>query len=359
MQNPYTVLEIEKTASKEEISQAYRKLAKVWHPDKNKAPEAGEKFKEINDAHNYLMDDTKRDFLNRHGRRMDDEEQAHAEAQNGNPFAQGGFPFGPGFPFGQGGFSFGQSQGFSFQMGPNPEQIKEMKRKQLHIKINIELSLEQIYTGLQRTLKYPRVRVVKGVQKQEEGEVEIDIKPGVHSNSQIEIKNKGHIIVEDDSSELIGSIIIIISEKTSTIYERDLKKKENLIYKHKLSFVEALCGFTLEIPHPSGKTLLVESNELINGLSQYKINNKGLPVFNRGKTYGDIIFKFEIVYPNEITEEQKEKLATLFNYKNKECSKPETEIITGNLILSVDDETESENDDNNVQQGQSVQCAQS
>ena len=191
-----------------------------------------------------------------------------------------------------------------------------------------------------------------------EGEVEIDIKPGVHSNSQIEIKNKGHIIVEDDASELIGSIIIIISESVSTIFERDTKKNENLIYKHKLTFVEALCGFTLEIPHPSGKTLLVESNELINGLSQYKINNKGLPVFNRGKTYGDIIFKFEIVYPNEITEEQKEKLATLFNYKNKECSKPETEIITGNLILSLDDDTESENDDN-VQQGQGVQCAQS
>lgn len=350
MQDPYKILKINNSSTKEEITKAYHKLAKVWHPDKNKTPEANEKFKEINDAHNYLIDDAKREFLNKHGRRMDDEEQAHTEAQNGNPFGAG-FPFGPGFPFGQG-------QGFSFQMGPNPEQIKEMKKKQLHIKINIELSLEQIYTGLKRTLKYPRVRVVKGVQKQEEGEVEIDIKPGVHSNSQIEIKNKGHIIVEDDSSELIGSIIIILSEKVSTIYERDTKKNENLIYKHKLSFVEALCGFTLEIPHPSGKTLFVESNESINGLSQYKIINKGLPVFDRGKTFGDIIFKFEIVYPNEITEEQKEKLATLFNHKNKECSKLETEIITGNLILSVDDESESENDDN-VQQGQGVQCAQS
>ena len=135
MQNPYTVLEIESNSSKQKITQAYHKLAKIWHPDKNKAPEAGEKFKEINDAHNYLIDDTKREFLNKHGRRMDDEEQAHAEAQNGNPFAQGGFPFAQGgFPFGPG-FPFGQGQGFSFQMGPNPEQIKEMKRKQLHIKI--------------------------------------------------------------------------------------------------------------------------------------------------------------------------------------------------------------------------------
>ena len=358
MENPYTILEITKNASKEEITKAYHKLAKVWHPDKNKSPEANEKFKKINDAHNYLTDDAKREFFNKHGRRMDDEEQAHAEAQNGNPFAQG-FPFGPGgFPFGQGGFPFSQGQGFSFQMGPNPEQIKEMRKKQLHIKMNIELTLEQIYTGIKRIIKYPRVRVNKGVQKQEESEVEIDIKPGVHSNSQIEIKNKGHIIIEEDGSELIGSIIIIISESVSTIYERDTKKKENLIYKKKLTFIEALCGFSLELPHPSGKTLFFESNEVINGSAQYKINNKGLPIFDRGKIYGDIIFKFEIVYPTEISEEQKEKLAKLFNYKNKECIIPVSEIITGNLILDEDDEEESENDTGG-QNAQNVQCAQS
>ena len=345
MENPYKILEINKNASKEEITKAYHKLAKIWHPDKNKAPEAGEKFKQINEAHNYLIDDAKRDFLNKHGRRMDDEDHAHADAQNG-------FPFGPGFPFAQGGFNF-----MNFQMGPNPEQIKEMKRKQLHIKMNIELTLEQIYTGIKRIIKYPRVRLNNGIQKQEESEVEIDIKPGVHSNSQIEIKNKGHIIIEENGSELIGSIIIIISETKHKVYERDEKKKENLIYKHKITFIETLCGFTLEIPHPSGKTLFFESNEIINGVSQYKINNKGLPVFNRGKTYGDIIFKFEIVYPNEITEEQKEKLATLFNYKHKECSKPETEVITGNLILYED--TNDSDHEENIQNGQSVQCAQS
>ena len=363
MENPYTILEINKNASKDEITKAYHKLAKKWHPDKNKSPEANEMFKKINDAHNYLIDDTKREFFNKFGKRMDDENQ---ENGGGNPFGPGGFPFGAGgFPFGPGhgaGFPFGPGASFmNFQMGPNPEQIKEMKRKQLHIKLNIELNLEQIYQGVKKTIKYPRVRVINDIQKQEEGEIDIDIKPGFHYNSQIEIKNKGHII-EENGSEIIGSIIIIISEKKNDIFERDPKKQENLIYIHKITFIEALCGFSLELQHPSGKTLFIESNEIINGSSQYKIINKGLPIFNNGKMYGDIIFDFEIIYPNKITEEEKEKLSTLFNHKIKECSKPNSDIITGNLILyeHTEDEDNNDNDNhNNFQQGQSVQCAQS
>ncbi len=60
MKNYYDILGVSKSASAQEIKSAYRKLALQWHPDKNKAPEANDKFKEINEAYGVLSDQTKR-----------------------------------------------------------------------------------------------------------------------------------------------------------------------------------------------------------------------------------------------------------------------------------------------------------
>ncbi|MCI6819446.1 MAG: DnaJ domain-containing protein, partial [Campylobacter sp.] len=57
----YETLGIAKGASNDEIKKAYRKLAKEYHPDINKSPEAEEKFKEINAAYEILSDEKKRE----------------------------------------------------------------------------------------------------------------------------------------------------------------------------------------------------------------------------------------------------------------------------------------------------------
>ncbi|HKL84144.1 MAG TPA: molecular chaperone DnaJ [Bacilli bacterium] len=80
----YEVLGVSKTASKDEIKSAYRKLAKKYHPDINKEADAEVKFKEIQEAYDVLFDEQKRATYDQFGHSAFD--------QNGgqNPF-QGGF----------------------------------------------------------------------------------------------------------------------------------------------------------------------------------------------------------------------------------------------------------------------------
>ncbi|MGI6734947.1 MAG: Chaperone protein DnaJ [Tenericutes bacterium ADurb.Bin239] len=109
----YEVLGIKKSASKDEIKSAYRKLAKKYHPDVNKTEGAEEQFKEVQEAYDILYDDQKRATYDQFG-------HAAFDQNGGNPFG-GGFAGGgfQGFDFGDifEGF-FGGRRSASRQTGP-------------------------------------------------------------------------------------------------------------------------------------------------------------------------------------------------------------------------------------------------
>ena len=85
----YEVLGVNKSASKDEIKSAYRKLAKKYHPDINKEPGAEEKFKEVQEAWDVLGDDKKRQMYDQFG--MAAFEQGASTGGAGNPFSGAGF----------------------------------------------------------------------------------------------------------------------------------------------------------------------------------------------------------------------------------------------------------------------------
>lgn len=105
MRDPYQVLGVQKSASADEIKKAFRKLAKIYHPDQNKDPKASARFAEINQAYEIIGDDKKRGQFDR----------GEIDAE-GKPRFQGfegfGGAGGPGGPFARDG-----GRGFDFGFG--------------------------------------------------------------------------------------------------------------------------------------------------------------------------------------------------------------------------------------------------
>ncbi|KAB2854888.1 MAG: DnaJ domain-containing protein, partial [Anaerolineae bacterium] len=63
----YEILGITRSASTDDLKKAFRNLARQYHPDVNKSPDAEEKFKEINEAYQVLSDPDKRAAYDRFG----------------------------------------------------------------------------------------------------------------------------------------------------------------------------------------------------------------------------------------------------------------------------------------------------
>lgn len=148
----YEILGVSKSADADEIKSAYRRLAKKYHPDLNKTPEAAEKFKEINEAYEVLGDDKKRANYDQYG------------SADGPQFGgQGGFQ-GGGFGdfFGGGGQGFGGfsdifSDIFSAFGGGNGGGASRMQQRGSDINIAMNLTFDEAVFGCEKIISFSRV----------------------------------------------------------------------------------------------------------------------------------------------------------------------------------------------------------
>lgn len=149
----YEVLGVSRNATQQEIKKAFRKLAMQYHPDRNKAPDAEEKFKEINEAYEVLDDAEKRRLYDMHGH----------DGLNAQGFHQGGFNpfdifnsvFGEGFSFNNFSMDMDDDIGdvFSSFFGRGRHKDETIELNQL---IDIQISFIDAARGVIKDIKYTR-----------------------------------------------------------------------------------------------------------------------------------------------------------------------------------------------------------
>jgi DnaJ-class molecular chaperone len=303
--NLYDVLEVSKDASDKDIKSAYRRLSLEFHPDKNSAEEATERFQEIREAYEILSDPQKK-------------EEYDFEQEHGGRGGFHGFPFGGGggnpfnnqhndihdifnmmFSGGGGGFPGG---GFPMGgMGPNIRIFHNgipVIQKPSPIQKEISITLEQSFTGIPSVqIKFDRVVVVQQIQSSEEETITLNIPAGISDGETIVLQEKGHVIQD----KVKGDLHLLVKVQ---IHKEFSRNGMDLIYRKTLTLKEALCGFSLEIPHLSGKMLRISHSATSHVI---KPNEKkpipGYGMVKNGQT-GNLIIDFDISFPDKLTEEQ-------------------------------------------------------
>ena len=332
----YSILGVDKGADDKEIKKAYRKLSKQYHPDVNPDnKEAEEKFKEIADAYSVLLDPQKRSNYDQYG------------SADGNPFG--------------GGMDDLFSQFFG---GGRRNQVRKPRGRDL--KITLNLTLEEIHTGVNKTFKYKRMKkcdpckgeggetqnckqcngsgVVSQVVNTPFGRMEqqthcpscggngktlkttcnscggkgsnlteetIDIRvpKGIHDGQMMATRGAGDFV----RNGVAGDLVVQIVELPHEIF---IRNGDDLLHKLKIPYHTLVLGGSMEVPTIDGK-IRINIKEGTDIGENLRVPGKGL--YSNGPHRGDLIIETWLDIPKNISKQYRERVEKLnevdYNYE--------------------------------------------
>lgn len=307
----YKILGVDKSATQEEIKTNYRKLSMQHHPDKNNGNSPI--FSEITAAYDILGDIEKRkqyDFSNNDclndlfSNMFSGERKAPPNLNNiKNLFSS--FPMENIFSFSGGMSPFDIPIPSNLNetlddMHKHMNKINNSMNKPDALVKNIIISLKQAYYGCSIPINIKRIIKSENLLTEEEEKIYIDIPQGVDDNELIVLENKGNIYNNIHK----GDVKIFIKIKNDTPFKRE---GLDLILCKEITLKEAICGFSFEtiFLDDSVFKLSNKNGNIINPSFNKCVNNMGM---KRNGNQGQLIIKFNIIFPNSLTDDQIDKL---------------------------------------------------
>jgi len=294
----YKVLGVPRTASQDEISKAFKKLARKYHPDLNPGnAEAEPKFKEANEANEVLKDPEKRKLYDQLGANW----QQGQNFQRPPGFENMHFQFngGPGGGMG-GGFSdffetlFGGGQGGPRGGFGGGQQMRS--RRGQDAEVTYEIGLEQAYAGGPQSLSLQeQVYGPDGNPRLQTKTLKVNIPPGVKDGQKIRLSGQGSPGAGHGEA---GDLYLKIKLAPHPQFK---VKDDNVIFDLKLTPWEAALGAAVRVPTLDGAVEMKIPPGISSG-AKLRVRGKGLGASGRR---GDQMVRIMIQSPKELSPEER------------------------------------------------------
>lgn len=349
----YEVLGVERTTSVDQIKDAYRKLAMQYHPDRNKSPDAEEKFKEISEAYAVLSDPEKRRQYDTLGHAGFDQRYTTEDIFRGADFDS---------IFRDLGFGFGFSDLFSTIFGQRDFDGRVSRGRDLAY--DLEITLDEAAHGTEKEIGFRRtekcdlcggsgaapgtsaktcpncrgagriqrmnrssfgtfVQVVPcptcrgkgkiiqspcprcrgGGLTRKDRNISVKVPPGIDEGFQLRLQGQGEMSPESDSP---GDLYVLIHVAPHPYFKRD---EDDLLYNLRIGFPQAALGARVSVPTLDGN-FDVDIREGTQPGEIITLKGKGMPRF-RGYGRGDLLIRIDIAVPERLTQQQKTLLEEL------------------------------------------------
>jgi DnaJ homolog subfamily A member 2 len=378
----YNILGVSKSANETDIKKAYKKLALMYHPDRNKSDDAESKFKEIAGAYDILGDKEKRDQYDKYGLEAVKQGQGSPGFNMGDPFDI----FDNIFPGGGNPFS-------AHTRRPPQRQGKSMMKE-------VEIELEDIYNEVSLNITMSHLVKCKhcdGIGCKDPNDIincsncdgtgmivkiqqfgpgmisqstqvcsscvgkgknvdpsklcgECDGKKRQKKKRKITLHLKkthttGDKIVYNGIADynptvdIQGDLILLIKEiNTKTTLTRI---NNDLFIEKTISLIDALCGMELTIKQLDGRNLFIKTSEVIQPNSIYKINGEGMTRKH------DLYIKFNVVFPPRLSDERKQYIKKVIQ-QNSEIHPQDDTISKEYKFIESVSKSEHENINNKI-----------
>jgi curved DNA-binding protein len=298
----YKILGVTKNAKKEDVTKAYRRLARQHHPDLNKGADAERRFKEINEAYQVLSDPEKRQRYDHLG-------------PNWERFAQGA-----GAPGGEGGFQwvftgqpgeaagdfsdffrmvFGDVGGAGIHVGTVDDVLRRSRgngRPRTRalsgedLESEVEVTLPEAYRGTERALQ---------IQKEDGGTRRLDVKipAGVRDGLRIRLAGQGS---PGSSGGPAGDLYLRVRVQPHPFFRRE---GDDIHADLPVALHEALLGAEVTVPTLKGRVSLRIPPETQNG-RVIRLAGQGMPRASGG--HADMFVTVKVVLPQKLSEPERE-----------------------------------------------------